>query len=168
MSMRWVRWAGGGLAVLLLSVVGWRLSLEIRRGCAGPGCAGGRGCARRRRGAIRRIEVPPAAPSRFHRQRGPARRTRGSPPRDRPFGRRLPSPRRFLTGIFPSPGSGSGISAWKRVNGTVRSTTGGWRRERKGRPSPCRRSSSWTDRSSLPPRSAPPVPDRRPRSPDSR
>ena len=27
--MRWVRWAGGGLAVLLLSVVGWRLSLEI-------------------------------------------------------------------------------------------------------------------------------------------
>jgi len=27
--MRWVRWAGGGLLVLLLSVVGWRLSLEI-------------------------------------------------------------------------------------------------------------------------------------------
>jgi hypothetical protein len=29
MSKRWVRWAGGGLLVLLLSVVGWRLSLEI-------------------------------------------------------------------------------------------------------------------------------------------
>ena len=29
MSMRWVRWTGGGLLVLLLSVVGWRLSLEI-------------------------------------------------------------------------------------------------------------------------------------------
>jgi autotransporter translocation and assembly factor TamB len=29
MSMRWVRWAGGGLLLLLLSVVGWRLSLEI-------------------------------------------------------------------------------------------------------------------------------------------
>ena len=27
--MRWVRWTGGGLLVLLLSVVGWRLSLEI-------------------------------------------------------------------------------------------------------------------------------------------
>ncbi|MFZ2225657.1 MAG: translocation/assembly module TamB domain-containing protein [Candidatus Deferrimicrobium sp.] len=27
--MRWVRWAGGGLLLLLLSVVGWRLSLEI-------------------------------------------------------------------------------------------------------------------------------------------
>jgi len=27
--MRWVRWAGGGLLVVLLSVVGWRLSLEI-------------------------------------------------------------------------------------------------------------------------------------------
>ena len=29
MSKRWVRWTGGGLLVLLLSVVGWRLSLEI-------------------------------------------------------------------------------------------------------------------------------------------
>lgn len=29
MSKRWVRWAGGGLLLLLLSVVGWRLSLEI-------------------------------------------------------------------------------------------------------------------------------------------
>lgn len=29
MSMRWVRWTGGGLLVLLLSVIGWRLSLEI-------------------------------------------------------------------------------------------------------------------------------------------
>ena len=29
MSMRWVRWTGGGLLLLLLSVVGWRLSLEI-------------------------------------------------------------------------------------------------------------------------------------------
>src|SRR3990172_10302182 len=29
MSMRWVRWTGGGLLVLLLSVLGWRLSLEI-------------------------------------------------------------------------------------------------------------------------------------------
>ena len=27
--MRWVRWTGGGLLLLLLSVVGWRLSLEI-------------------------------------------------------------------------------------------------------------------------------------------
>lgn len=27
--MRWVRWTGGGLLVVLLSVVGWRLSLEI-------------------------------------------------------------------------------------------------------------------------------------------
>ena len=27
--MRWVRWAGVGLLVVLLSVVGWRLSLEI-------------------------------------------------------------------------------------------------------------------------------------------
>ena len=27
--MRWVRWVGGGLLVVLLSVVGWRLSLEI-------------------------------------------------------------------------------------------------------------------------------------------
>jgi len=29
MSKRWVRWTGGGLLLLLLSVVGWRLSLEI-------------------------------------------------------------------------------------------------------------------------------------------
>jgi len=29
MSKRWVRWAGGGLLLVLLSVVGWRLSLEI-------------------------------------------------------------------------------------------------------------------------------------------
>lgn len=29
MSMRWVRWTGGVLLVVLLSVVGWRLSLEI-------------------------------------------------------------------------------------------------------------------------------------------
>jgi len=29
MSRRWVRWTGGGLLVLFLSVVGWRLSLEI-------------------------------------------------------------------------------------------------------------------------------------------
>ena len=29
MSIRWVRWTGGGLLLLLLSVVGWRLSLEI-------------------------------------------------------------------------------------------------------------------------------------------
>lgn len=29
MSKRWMRWAGGGLLVLLLSVAGWRLSLEI-------------------------------------------------------------------------------------------------------------------------------------------
>ncbi|HEY5192119.1 MAG TPA: hypothetical protein VII77_09040, partial [Candidatus Deferrimicrobium sp.] len=29
MSKRWVRWTGGGLLVLFLSVVGWRLSLEI-------------------------------------------------------------------------------------------------------------------------------------------
>jgi len=29
MSKRWVRWTGGGLFLLLLSVVGWRLSLEI-------------------------------------------------------------------------------------------------------------------------------------------
>lgn len=29
MSKRWVRWTGGGLLVLLLSVAGWRLSLEI-------------------------------------------------------------------------------------------------------------------------------------------
>jgi hypothetical protein len=29
MSKRWVRWTGGGLLVLLLSVVGWRLSIEI-------------------------------------------------------------------------------------------------------------------------------------------
>ncbi len=29
MSKRWVRWVGGGLLLLLLSVVGWRLSLEI-------------------------------------------------------------------------------------------------------------------------------------------
>jgi len=29
MSKRWARWAGGGLLLLLLSVVGWRLSLEI-------------------------------------------------------------------------------------------------------------------------------------------
>ena len=29
MSRRWVRWTGGGLVLLLLSVVGWRLSLEI-------------------------------------------------------------------------------------------------------------------------------------------
>ena len=29
MSKRWVRWAAGGLVVLLLSVAGWRLSLEL-------------------------------------------------------------------------------------------------------------------------------------------
>ena len=29
MSMRWVRWTGGGLLVVVLSVVGWRLSLEL-------------------------------------------------------------------------------------------------------------------------------------------
>ena len=29
MSKRWVRWTGGGLLLLLLSIVGWRLSLEI-------------------------------------------------------------------------------------------------------------------------------------------
>src|SRR5512134_38034 len=29
MSRRWVLWAGGGLFLILLSVVGWRLSLEI-------------------------------------------------------------------------------------------------------------------------------------------
>jgi len=29
MSKRWVRWTGGGLLVLLLGIVGWRLSLEI-------------------------------------------------------------------------------------------------------------------------------------------
>jgi hypothetical protein len=29
MSRRWVRWTGGGLLLILLSVVGWRLSLEI-------------------------------------------------------------------------------------------------------------------------------------------
>jgi len=29
MSRRWVRWTGGGLLLLLLSIVGWRLSLEI-------------------------------------------------------------------------------------------------------------------------------------------
>src|SRR3972149_5393880 len=43
-------------------------------------------------GPVRRPEAPPAAPPRLHRQRVPARRARGSPPRERRFGRCFPFP----------------------------------------------------------------------------
>ena len=50
MSNRWVRWTGGGLLVLVLSIAGWRLSLEIpervrRAGAALVDAAGREGVA---------------------------------------------------------------------------------------------------------------------------
>src|SRR5512143_1729148 len=55
----------------------------------GGGGGGRRGRPRGNRGAIRRMETPPPAPSRLHRQRGAARRARGSLSRERRIGRRL-------------------------------------------------------------------------------
>ncbi len=135
---------------------GRRVALVARdpgEGAPGRGSAGRRGRPRRRRGPIRRVEAPPSASSRLHRQRGAyATRSRISPS-EAPV--RSTSPFRrcgFSPGDFPYPGSGSGISALKRANKTARSTIGGCRRGRKGRPPPFPRSFSWTDRSFLPSR----------------
>ena len=151
---------------------GRRVALVARdpgEGAPGRGSAGRRGRSRRRRGPIRRIEAPPAAPSRLHRQRGAARRARGSPPRKRPFGRRLPftaalSHRGSSRLQDPGPGfpPGSGGTKPRALRSVDVDAEG------RAVPLPSGDPSRGRFDPPYPPGPAPPVPGRRPGSPDSR
>jgi len=159
--MRWVRWPEwpGAFSSFRRR---WRLSLEIPERVRRAGAALVELRLAREGVAVRYDEL------KFHLLHlrvsidnvVPARRTRGSP-LGTPVRSTSPFHRRRFSPGSRSPGSGSGISAWKRVNGTVRSTTSGWRRGRKGRPLPAGDPPRGRIDPPYPPRSAPPVPDRR-------
>jgi hypothetical protein len=149
MSMRWVRWTGGGLLVLLLAVVGWRLSLEIperlRRAGAALVDAAAREGVEVRYGALK-LHL-------LHLHISIDNVVLRDALADLPLGSAglvdvSFSPVRFLAGDLPVSRVRIRNFRRKRASETVRSTTGGCRRGRVVRVPPFPKSCLWTDRSS--------------------